>query len=197
MLARSSGAPFDFLSIRAGERELQLCAIGASLESGRPASGRTLMRTDLRRTDGFRFRISSRTPIDGLARLFGAQDIAVGHADFDRAHVVKGSPEARVRQLFDHEPIRSALRALRASGFEFALTGEKPLFGSRLPAGCGELCFYNAHILDDLAALRSLHQLFLLTLDELCEMGSIAGARASAAPAGRSRTDALRLRPSG
>jgi hypothetical protein len=47
-----------------------------------------------------------------LGRLFGAQDIEIGHPDFDRAHDVKGSDEARVRRFFGDAPIRSALRSL-------------------------------------------------------------------------------------
>jgi hypothetical protein len=175
LMEAGSGAPLDFVSIPGGDGELQLCAIGASLAAGRPAAGRTLMRIDLRRSDDFRFAVRSSTPIDALGRLFGAQDIEVGDLAFDRAHVVKGSDELRVRLLLGSSEIRSALHGLRAS--EFALTGSRGLFGSRLPEGCGELHFYNARILDQLAALHSLYRLFGLTLEQLRAMGCIAGAR--------------------
>jgi hypothetical protein len=169
-----SRAPADFVAIPTGDGELQLCAINASL-SGRAATGRTLMRIDLRRSDDFRFAVRSSTPLDALARLFGARNIEVGDLAFDRAHVVKGSDELRVRLLLGNPVIRSALHDLRAS--EFALTGSKGLFGSRLPEGCGELHFYNARILDRLAALHSLYRLFTLTLEQLRAMGCIAEAK--------------------
>jgi hypothetical protein len=36
-----------------------------------------------------------------LAKLFGAQDIIVGHDAFDRKYLVKGSPEATAKRLLD------------------------------------------------------------------------------------------------
>jgi hypothetical protein len=56
---------------------------------------------------GSRFSITKAGMGSGVARWFGAQDIAVGDAAFDDAFVLKGIDPAFVRRLFDNVILRT------------------------------------------------------------------------------------------
>lgn len=60
-------------------------------------------------TDDFKFAIHPQKWTDGFGKLLGMQDIIVGHDEFDKAFVIKGSDEERVKELFSDAAIRQIL----------------------------------------------------------------------------------------
>lgn len=57
----------------------------------------------------FKFAIHPQSWFDGFGKLLGMQDIIVGHPDFDKAFVIKGSNEALVKDFFQDAAVRNFL----------------------------------------------------------------------------------------
>jgi hypothetical protein len=130
----------------------------------------TRLRAPYVNPDQFRFTIYRHGLFTEIAKWFGMQDIEVGHADFDRDFVIKGSEESKLRALFDS----SRLRELIAAQPEIHLTvkDNEGLFGADFPADTDELCFHVSGVIKDVERLKLLFELFAETLDQLCHIGS-------------------------
>ncbi len=57
----------------------------------------------------FKFAIHPEKWTDGFGKLLGMQDIVVGHPEFDKAFIIKGSDEQRIKQLFQDSAVRQFL----------------------------------------------------------------------------------------
>ncbi len=66
----------------------------------------TTVETSIIGTDDFKFALYPESWYHGLTKLLGVQDIVVGHEDFDKAFMIKGSDEAKVKALFDDAVLR-------------------------------------------------------------------------------------------
>jgi hypothetical protein len=118
----------------------------------------------------FRFTIYRRGLFSDIARWLGMQDIEVGHPDFDRDFIIKGTDEQKVRALFDSPRLRELITA--QSQIHFTVKDNEGLFGPNFPADADELCFTVAGIIKDMDRLKQLFELFAETLDQLCRIGS-------------------------
>ena len=130
----------------------------------------TRLRAPYVNPDHFQFTIYRRGLFSGIAKWLGMQDIEVGHPDFDRDFVIKGTNESNLRALFDN----ARLRELVAAQPQIHLTvkdNEGP-FGADFPADTDELCFHVLGIIKDVERLKLLFELFAETLDQLCHIGS-------------------------
>jgi hypothetical protein len=61
------------------------------------------------RDDGFRFSLWPQDAMDAVAHFFGAQDIEVGDAEFDKAFVIKATSAPRVCHLLASARLRGLL----------------------------------------------------------------------------------------
>ena len=87
----------------------------------------TRLRAPYVNPDHFRFTIYRRGLFSEIAKWLGMQDIAVGHANFDRDFIIKGTDESKLRRLFANAKIRdliagqrdldSTVSTIQASGF--------------------------------------------------------------------------------
>ena len=130
----------------------------------------TRMRAPYVNPDGFRFTVYRPGLFSGIARWFGMQDVEVGLEEFDRAFVIKGTDEGRLRQLFANGRIRELL-SLQPE-IHFTVKDDEGWFGTTFPDGVDELYFQVAGVIKDVERLKLLYDLFSETLDELCRMGS-------------------------
>ncbi len=98
---------------RLGTPRISGTSQGMRIEVGvrRTSSGKnrqTFTRYEIRfPSSGFEFRLTRQTGLSRITKLFGAQDVEVGHATFDDAFVVKTNAEDRLRIL-----LRSGLRGV-------------------------------------------------------------------------------------
>ena len=118
--------------------------------------------------DQFEFQIYRRGFFSDLAKRLGMQDIEVGHPDFDRNFIVKGSNESKLRQLFENARIREFVSAQPRIDFKIE-TGE-PRPGSIESEA--ELKFTSVGVIKDVDRLKQLFDLFAETLDQLNRMGT-------------------------
>jgi hypothetical protein len=130
----------------------------------------TRMRAPYVNPDGFRFTIYKRGMFSDVAKWFGMQDVEIGHPDFDRDFIIKGTDESRLRQLFADGRLRELIAAQPKIHFE--VRDDEGHFGPTFPADTDELRFHVIGIIKDTARLKQLFDLFAETLDQLCRIGS-------------------------
>jgi hypothetical protein len=130
----------------------------------------TRLRAPYVNPDQFRFTIHRRGLFTDIAKLFGSQDVSIGHEDFDHDFVIKGTDERKLRALFDD----GRLRALIAAQPKVNLTvkDDEGWFGAKFPDGVDELQFMVVGVIKDVERLKQLFDLFTETLEQLCRIGS-------------------------
>ena len=140
----------------------------------------THMRAPFLNPGGFRFTVYPKGIFSELGNSLGMQDVEVGHQDFDRDFVIKGTDPTKLRQIFGNAHIRELIAAQPRIHFEvkdahgiFArdLSAEKP-------AEDLDVLEFSVHDrIKDKERLRLLFDLFAETLDELCRMGTAKSAQ--------------------
>ena len=130
----------------------------------------TRLRAPYINPDGFRFTIYRRGFFSDIAKFLGMQDVEIGHADFDRDFIIKGTDEDKLRALFGNSRIRELISAQPEICFEVKDTDSG--WGPEFPPNVDELCFHARHIIKDVERLKLLFELFTETLDQLCLTGS-------------------------
>ena len=73
----------------------------------------TRLRADFVSLDGLRLRLYPRGVLSDLATSLGMQDVEVGDAAFDRAFVIKGNDEGKLRALRGERGLRELISAQR------------------------------------------------------------------------------------
>ena len=141
-----------------------------AVSSGKVTMVFTRIRAPYVNPDRFRFTIYRESIFSGLGRLLGMQDIEVGHPDFDKAFVIKGTDEKKLRDLFASSRIRELM--LTQASFHLTVNDDGGLFGPPYPPDTDELRYHVGGIVKDIERLKLLFDLFAETLDQLCRIGS-------------------------
>jgi hypothetical protein len=140
------------------------------VHSGRVPLVFTRFRAPYVNPDQFFFSVTKRSLFSGLAKLLGMQDVEVGYAEFDRDFIIKGNDELKLKALFASERLRQLLSA--QPDVHFSIESDDGLAGSDYPPQTDALCFVADGLISDVARLKSLFDLFAVTLDQLCLIGS-------------------------
>jgi hypothetical protein len=130
----------------------------------------TRLRAPYVNPDQFRFTIHRRGLFSDLGKWFGMQDVRVGHADFDRDFIIKGTNESKLRDLFASAKLRERIAA--QPQIHLTVKDHEGYFGPTFPPDTDELCFHVAGVIKDVERLKQLFDLFAETLDQLCQIGS-------------------------
>jgi len=130
----------------------------------------TRLRAPYVNPDHFRFTICRHGLFTDIAKWLGMQDIEVGHPNFDRDFVIKGTDESKLRTLFDNAKLRELIAA--QPKIHLTVKDNEGIFGADFPADTDELCFHVSGIIKDMERLKLLFELFAETLDQLCHIGS-------------------------
>ena len=138
--------------------------------NGESSHACTRMRAPYLNPEGFRFTIFRKGFFSGLGKLLGMQDIEVGDPDFDDAFIIKGNDESKVRDLFANPQIRRMIQGQPKIRLE--LKNNEAWFGHRLPDSADVLHFQVVGVIKDVERLKSLFDLFVTVLDQLCRIGS-------------------------
>jgi len=143
----------------------------------------TRMRAPFLNPGGFRFTVYRKGVFTELGKYMGMQDVEVGHPDFDRDFVIKGTDETKLRQIFGNARIRELIAAQPRIHFEVKDADgifERSLFAEKPPEHLDLLEFeiHSRPSIKEKDLLRLLFDLFAETLDELCRMGTAKSAQA-------------------
>ena len=93
------GAKGDKVQVTHDEWTITLDTFAVS--TGKTTVVYTRLRAPYINPDHFRFTIYRRGFFSDIAKWIGMQDIEVGHEDFDRDFIIKGTEEGKLRALFD------------------------------------------------------------------------------------------------
>jgi hypothetical protein len=132
----------------------------------------TRMRAPYVNPEGLRFTVYRKGLFSELGKLLGMQDIEVGDPEFDEAFIVKGTDEAKVRELFADPEVRSLLTAQPQIRLE--VKDSEGWFGPSFPEDVDELHFQVVGVIKEADRLKALFDLFAAVLDRLCRIGSAA-----------------------
>jgi hypothetical protein len=118
----------------------------------------------------FRFRVFHQDLIHKVGHFLGMQDFEVGDAAFDRMFVVQASDEAKVRQLFQDVELRRLM--VEEPELEIRLRVPSASQSVENGEGCEELSLELPEVIDDVARLRRLFDVFVHLLHELQKVGA-------------------------
>jgi hypothetical protein len=158
----------DKVEVRHGEWIVTLDVYVVS--NGKSSQTYTRMRAPYVNLEGFRFTIYRHGFFSDIGKWLGMQDVEVGHPQFDRDFIIKGSSEARLRELFSNERVRTLIA--RQPDIHFSVKDDEGWFGPHFPERVDELHFTTGGVIKDVERLKLLFDLFAETLDQLCHMGS-------------------------
>ncbi len=131
----------------------------------------TRLRAPYINPDRFRFTIYRRGLFSDIAKWLGMQDVVVGHEDFDRDFIIKGTDEGKLRALFANPRLRELIAAQPEIHFTVK-DRVTAAAGSGFPEDADELHFHVHGVIKDIERLKLLFELFAETLDQLCRIGS-------------------------
>jgi hypothetical protein len=130
----------------------------------------TRMRAPYVNPDGFRFTIYRKGFFSELGKRLGMQAIQIGDPEFDEAFVIKGTDETVIQNLFADPQLRSLLQA--QPKVRLTVKDSEGWFGPKFPVDVDELHFQVDGVIKDVKRLKALFDLFAVTLDRLCRIGS-------------------------
>ncbi len=120
--------------------------------------------------DGIRFKIYKSGIFSGIGAAIGMQDIIVGNPEFDKAFVIKGNNEEKIKQLFKNPVLQKLM--LEQPHFHLEVKDDEGWFGTSFPEGVDELYFQVPVTIKDLQHLKGLFDIFSEVLNQLCIIGS-------------------------
>jgi hypothetical protein len=141
-----------------------------TVNSGKHSHTYTRLRAPYFNKDGFQFGIYRKSIFTGVAKMFGMQDITIGHPEFDEEFVIQGNNEDKLRALFKDEHLRGLINMQPQLGLW--VRPDQGWFSRIYPEGVDELYYQTHGVLRDLDQLKLLFDLFSVVLDQLCAMDS-------------------------
>jgi hypothetical protein len=167
---RSRNSAEAQLRVPGGEVRIGL-DVKHSSESG-STSYSTRVAASYANLDDFEFSCGSNTPLQRVFTFFGAQDVTVGHPEFDRMFVVRSNDPATVISLFADAALRELLMQAHEEQWLTVWsqpaenTGVSPIFGCK-----HEVVWACAGIEYDARRLAARARLVTHVLRRLCEIG--------------------------
>ncbi|KLT70146.1 hypothetical protein AB674_07975 [Flavobacterium sp. ABG] len=139
--------------------------------SGKYSSEMTRVVTPITFASPFRFEIYREGFLRKIENFLGAQDIKIGHPQFDKAFTIKSDNEFKVKTLLRNKEIRNKIESQK--DVNILISDQKGIWEEKLTEGNYELSYYTDGKINDLEILKSLVTLFKIILDELYQMNSI------------------------
>ncbi len=119
----------------------------------------------------FKFAIHPEQFHHGLSKLLGMQDIVVGHEDFDKAFIIKGSDESIVKNLFEDAALRRLLLEEPSVQLWAHCENTDSSPSSRaLRPDCNTLSLRLKGAVDDFERLKTIQKLMHRILASLCRV---------------------------
>jgi hypothetical protein len=140
------------------------------VHAGKTPISYTRLRAPYVNADGFRFTAYEKSVFSNIAKVFGMQDLEVGYPEFDERFIIKATHEPQLKRLFSNERMREILD--HQPKVHITVKDDEGWFRPTFPHGVDELCVMVRGVVKDLGQLKELYELFEVTLDQLCEIGS-------------------------
>ena len=98
------------------------------------------------------------------------QDIEIGDPFFDDQFVIKGNNQEKIRMLLADAKIKDLCQ--KQPSIHFRIKDSEGWFGTDFPEGVDELCFECGGVIKETELLKSLFELFSVTLERLVQIDS-------------------------
>lgn len=157
--------------VRAWHQDWEVVLDTFVVSTGKTTTTYTRIRAPYVNRDDFTFRIYRKHAFTGIGKAFGMQDVIVGHPEFDRDFVIQGSDEKKLQMMFDHGGIRQLIDFQPKVHFRIK-EDEEQLFQPKFPPDVNELYYQSVGFITNLDQLHDLYELFAITLDHLCAIGT-------------------------
>lgn len=128
------------------------------------------VRVELVLADNLKFKLLRQGFIDSIGKLFGAQDIVIGDKEFDKAFIVKGNNDGKIRQLFSNTAIRNLV--LSHNDISLQMLDTVGLFDEKIQDGHSVLYFISEEKIKHIEQLNSLYKLYIELLNQIIIISS-------------------------
>jgi hypothetical protein len=163
-----SGWRFDKIRVRDGEWTI---TIDLHTHAGyKTESLYTRIRVPFVNEEKLQFRIYRQGLLDSLGAMLGVQDIKIGDPDFDRAFMIQGSDEQKVKDLLSGPEIRKLI--LAEPELQLTLRDSGDWFSEEFPDGVDELVLEVPNEITERDRLRRLYDIVARLLHHLCHHSS-------------------------
>jgi hypothetical protein len=145
--------------------DLKIIFDNYTLWSGKYSKEMTRIIAPFKSTDNFRFEIYRSGLIRNIEKLFGGQDVKIGHEDFDKEFIIKTNNEHKIKDLLQNQKIRNLIEIQKNVNIE--ISDQKGIWEEKLPEMEFELSFYEDGEIKDIEQLKNLLNLFKELIDAL------------------------------
>jgi hypothetical protein len=115
--------------------------------------------------DNFRFEIYNNGFVRSIEKFFGAQDIEIGRAEFDKKYIVKSNSPLKIKSFLQNEAIRKDIESLEE--VNILISDQKGIWEEKLPEREFELSYFASKKIKDIGEFKVLLSLFEKMIDEL------------------------------
>lgn len=159
----------DVLRYQSGEWEITLDTFTRS-SGNNNSTTYTRMRAPFVNKDSFDFEIYREGLFSPLGRLLGMQDIIIGDSYFDDSFVIKSNSQEKIKRLLHDEKLKDSIH--NQPDIHFTIKDDEGWFGQHFPEGVDELYFECRWVLKNERLIKSLFDLFSITLERLVQIDS-------------------------
>ncbi len=158
----------DVLVYKHGEWQLLLDTYTQG--SGNSSTTYTRMRAPFVNKDGLYFKIYREGFFSSVGKFFGMQDIQIWDPFFDEQFIIKGNSPEKIRRLLADTKLKELVK--QQPRIHFEIRDDEGWFGADFPDGTDELYFQSVGVIKETALLKSLFELFTVTLADLVQIDS-------------------------
>ncbi|MEM9904281.1 MAG: DUF3137 domain-containing protein [Cyanobacteria bacterium P01_D01_bin.44] len=181
-IARDIGGEFieggfwgkDALVYGHGEWQILLDTYTVNHSSGSSTNSHAITYTRLRapfvNKDGLYFEIYRRGFFSSISKFLGMQDIEIGDPFFDDQFIIKGNNSEKIRLLLADRRMKGLIE--QQPRIHLEIKNNDGWFGAAFPAHVDQLYFRCEGIVRETSLLKSLFELFSLTLERLVQIDS-------------------------
>lgn len=131
----------------------------------------TRVQLEFAMNDDFKFTIYPQEFIDAFGKFFGAQDITIGDAEFDKAFIIKSNNQTKTQLLFSDNSINDLL--LLQNDFRLQIIENEGFFEEKIQQGKSMLYYISEDRIKKIEQLNTLYDLYIALLSQLIKIGSI------------------------
>jgi len=162
----------DVLVYKHAQWQILLDTYTVTSSTGKTSSSTTYtrMRAPFVNKDGIYFKIYREGFFGSVGKFFGMQDLEIGDPFFDEQFIIKGNNRDKIRLLLADSRIKELIQQQPRVHIE--IRDDEGWFGAAFPDGVDELYFQCVGVIKETGLLKSLFELFSITLMRLVEIDS-------------------------
>jgi hypothetical protein len=117
----------------------------------------------------FKMTVHNSTPIEEVGKVFGLQDVVIGHEAFDKEFIVQGNNVQLLRELFADAQLRDMMLAQKSVNFSI-VDHQHKLFGITPPRGVNVLTFAEKGAINSFDRFTTLFDLITAKIERLVHL---------------------------